>query len=67
MMLVFCDLLARTVFSPSEIPIGVITAALGAPVFYLSFKPPPAGQVLKINIFPFTALAAPFWKQPGND
>ncbi|HAV41585.1 MAG TPA: iron ABC transporter [Acidobacteria bacterium] len=33
MMLVFCDLLARTVFSPSEIPIGVITAALGAPFF----------------------------------
>jgi iron complex transport system permease protein len=33
MMLVFCDLLARTAFSPSEIPIGVITAALGAPFF----------------------------------
>ncbi|MDD8021316.1 MAG: iron ABC transporter permease [Acidobacteriota bacterium] len=33
MMMIFCDLLARTIFAPSEIPIGVITAALGAPFF----------------------------------
>jgi iron complex transport system permease protein len=31
--LVFCDLLARTVLSPTELPIGVITAAVGAPFF----------------------------------
>jgi len=32
-MLVWCDLVARIAFTPSEIPIGVITAALGAPFF----------------------------------
>lgn len=31
--LVTCDLLARTVLSPTELPIGIITAALGAPIF----------------------------------
>jgi cobalamin transport system permease protein len=31
--LVFADLLARTVLSPSELPIGVITAFFGAPFF----------------------------------
>lgn len=31
--LVFCDLLARTVLAPAELPIGVITAAVGAPFF----------------------------------
>ena len=37
--LVACDLLARTVLSPTELPIGIITAALGAPIFiYLLHK-----------------------------
>ena len=31
--LVVCDLLARTIISPAELPIGVITAFLGAPFF----------------------------------
>ncbi|HET7658295.1 MAG TPA: iron ABC transporter permease, partial [Bacillales bacterium] len=33
--LVLADLVARTVISPSELPIGVITALIGAPVFAL--------------------------------
>jgi iron complex transport system permease protein len=37
--LVLCDLLARTVLSPSELPIGIITALSGAPFFiYLLHK-----------------------------
>ncbi len=37
--LVFCDLLARTVLSPTELPIGIITALFGAPFFvYLLHK-----------------------------
>jgi iron complex transport system permease protein len=36
--LVFTDLLARTVASPAEIPIGVITACLGAPFFVLVLR-----------------------------
>ena len=31
--LVLADLLARTLLSPSEIPVGVITALIGAPFF----------------------------------
>lgn len=31
--LVLCDTLARTVMSPSEVPVGVITAVCGAPFF----------------------------------
>ncbi|MGE5309223.1 MAG: FecCD family ABC transporter permease [Deltaproteobacteria bacterium] len=36
--LVLCDLLARKLFAPMEIPIGVITAAIGAPLFILLLK-----------------------------
>jgi iron complex transport system permease protein len=32
-VLVLCDTIARTVLSPTEIPVGVITALAGAPVF----------------------------------
>ena len=28
----FCDLLARTLFSPTELSISTVTAAFGAPV-----------------------------------
>ncbi len=35
---VLCDLLSRTLFSPVEIPIGVITAIIGAPVFIILLK-----------------------------
>jgi len=31
--LVLCDLAARTLFSPVEIPVGVVTAMLGGPFF----------------------------------
>jgi iron complex transport system permease protein len=31
--LVLCDVLARTVMSPRELPIGVVTAFFGAPFF----------------------------------
>lgn len=38
-LLVICDLVARTIIAPAELPIGVITAFLGAPVFaYIFFK-----------------------------
>ncbi|MGO4888244.1 FecCD family ABC transporter permease [Anaerobacillus sp. MEB173] len=33
--LVLCDLVARTIIAPTELPIGVITALIGAPVFGL--------------------------------
>ncbi|MBU1125044.1 MAG: iron ABC transporter permease [Candidatus Omnitrophica bacterium] len=33
-----CDLIARTAFAPVEIPIGVITALLGAPLFIILLK-----------------------------
>jgi len=32
-MLVLCDLLARTIVAPAEIPVGVVTALLGGPFF----------------------------------
>ncbi|MFA5089457.1 MAG: iron ABC transporter permease [Candidatus Omnitrophota bacterium] len=36
--MIICDILSRTLFSPVEIPIGVITAIIGAPVFILLLK-----------------------------
>ncbi|MCZ8216624.1 MAG: iron chelate uptake ABC transporter family permease subunit [Cyclobacteriaceae bacterium] len=33
LLLVVADLIARTIVSPSELPIGVVTALLGAPFF----------------------------------
>ncbi len=33
MFLVGCDVLARTVFSPIELPVGIVTALIGAPFF----------------------------------
>jgi iron complex transport system permease protein len=36
--LVVSDLLARVVLAPSEIPIGVVTAFLGAPFFVLVLR-----------------------------
>jgi iron complex transport system permease protein len=42
--LVFADTIARTVVAPSELPIGVVTALIGAPVFVviLSLRRPVA-------------------------
>lgn len=38
-LLIACDLVARTVIAPSELPIGVITSFIGAPVFaFIFFK-----------------------------
>ena len=31
--LVLCDLLARTALAPAELPVGIVTALLGAPFF----------------------------------
>jgi iron complex transport system permease protein len=36
--MVACDILSRIIFPPLEIPIGVITAFLGAPVFIILLK-----------------------------
>lgn len=36
-LLIICDLIARTIISPTELPVGVITAFIGAPVFALIF------------------------------
>jgi len=36
--MIICDLLSRTLFAPVEIPIGVITAIIGAPLFILLLK-----------------------------
>jgi len=36
--MVVCDFLSRIIFPPLEIPIGVITACLGAPVFIILLK-----------------------------
>lgn len=36
--MITCDLISRTIFPPLEIPIGVITALLGAPVFIILLK-----------------------------
>lgn len=38
-LLIICDLVARTIISPAELPVGVITAFIGAPVFaYIFYK-----------------------------
>ena len=37
--MVFCDMAARTVTAPSEIPVGVVTSLIGAPYFiYLIYR-----------------------------
>jgi len=36
--MVLCDTLSRTMFAPIEIPIGVITATIGVPVFIVLLK-----------------------------
>lgn len=38
-LLVICDLISRTIIAPTELPIGVITAFIGAPAFaFIFFK-----------------------------
>jgi len=36
--MVLCDTLSRTLLPPSEIPIGIITALIGAPIFVILLK-----------------------------
>ena len=36
-LLMLCDLLARTIVSPTELPIGVITSLIGAALFVYIF------------------------------
>lgn len=36
-LLIICDLVSRTIISPTELPIGVITSFIGAPVFAFIF------------------------------
>ncbi|MDD2679459.1 MAG: iron ABC transporter permease [Candidatus Omnitrophica bacterium] len=36
--MVGCDIISRTLFAPVEIPIGVITAIIGAPIFIILLK-----------------------------
>lgn len=36
--MVVCDLVSRTIYPPLEIPIGVVTALIGAPVFVVLLK-----------------------------
>ena len=37
--LIVCDLAARTLFSPLELPVGIVTALIGGPVFlWLLFR-----------------------------
>lgn len=44
--LVICDTIARTVFAPTELPVGIFTAFLGGPFFlWLLLKPPPGGNL----------------------
>jgi iron complex transport system permease protein len=38
LFLLLCDLVSRILLSPSEIPVGVVTATLGAPVFIYLLK-----------------------------
>lgn len=36
--MIVCDTLGRTIFAPMEIPIGVLTAIVGAPIFIILLK-----------------------------
>jgi iron complex transport system permease protein len=35
LLLALCDGVARTVIAPTEIPVGIITAVIGGPIFLL--------------------------------
>ena len=38
--LIIADILSRILFSPSELPIGIITAIIGAPFFIIILRQP---------------------------
>ena len=43
--MIFCDMLARTVTAPTEIPVGVVTALCGAPYFIFLLGKNKRGQI----------------------
>jgi iron complex transport system permease protein len=44
--LVACDTVARTLFAPTELPVGILTSFLGCPFFlWLLIKPPRGGNL----------------------
>jgi len=44
--LVACDTVARTLFAPTELPVGIFTAFLGGPFFlWLLMRPPKGGEL----------------------
>ncbi|WP_250038254.1 FecCD family ABC transporter permease [Paractinoplanes maris] len=45
-LLVWADTLARTAFAPHELPVGVVTALLGVPVFAWLFRRPTGAAAL---------------------
>ena len=52
-VLMYSDTIARTIFSPIEIPVGVIMAAIGAPFFLYLFKEGIIWIFFVVIIFPF--------------
>jgi len=46
--LVACDTVARTVFAPTELPVGIFTSFLGGPFFLWLLLRPPKGGTLSI-------------------
>ncbi len=38
--LIGCDLVARTIIAPLELPVGIVTAIIGGPVFLMAAVPP---------------------------
>lgn len=43
-LLTICDTLSRTIIAPAEIPVGILTALLGAPFVLLMLSKPPSQQ-----------------------
>jgi len=37
-VLLFSDVLSRTIISPSELPVGIVTSILGSPLFFIMIK-----------------------------
>ncbi|MFW9987918.1 MAG: FecCD family ABC transporter permease [Candidatus Odinarchaeota archaeon] len=47
LLLIWSDLVARTIFSPLELPVGILTSLLGGPFFvYLIIKKKKSGELL---------------------
>ncbi|HET9619786.1 MAG TPA: iron ABC transporter permease [Kofleriaceae bacterium] len=46
LLLVLADLIARTIAAPAELPVGILTAAVGAPILLVVVRRGRAGEVL---------------------